>query len=120
MANKRVFKKYVHEVTGAVVNDMMGATYLFDKVDKDKIDKAIIDLLADSEAAIVKLNVKYDKTLKAFGNAKEYRKAKRNFYKDLYTKINGEFAKAVEKALQEFNSSFPEELKASLKSEAAK
>lgn len=120
MANKREFKKQTHALTAAVVNDMMMTSFISDKVDKEAVDNAIIKLLAASEAAIVKVNVKFDKTLKAFDSEKEYKKAKRSFYKALYDKAGDEFVEKLKESMADFNSCFPSEVKDSLKADAAK
>lgn len=118
MANKRIFKKYVNNVTATLINDMMATTYMFEGIDKDAVDKAIINLVKGNESALLKANVKFDKTLKGFESSKLYHQAKAKFYHDLYKKINKEFKECVNESLATFNNAFPAELKESLKAEA--
>lgn len=119
MANKRIFKKYVTQVSTALVNDMMTIYYSFENIDKDAIDKAVINILKGGESAIMKSNVKFDKTLKAFENSRQYRKAKRDFYNGVYKKVNGEFKKCISDSIATFNNAIPEDLKNKLKAEVS-
>ena len=120
MANKREFKKQTHALTAAVVNDMMASSFVSDKIDKEAIDNAIIKLLSASEAAIVKVNVKFDKTMKAFDSEKEYKKAKKSFYKTLFDKAGDEFIEKLKEAMADYNACFPSEVKDELKADATK
>lgn len=120
MANKREFKKYVTEVSGALVTDMMATSYAFEKADKDAVDNAIIKLLQAREEALIKTNVKFDKTQKAFESRHAYNAAKRKFYTELFNKVNVDFGKVVAESVKVFNTAFPQDVKDELKEEAAK
>ncbi len=52
---------------------------------------------------------------KAFDNPKEYNRAKEAFFKQLFKKINEDFAREINEALKEFNATIPAEVKAQMK-----
>lgn len=120
MANKRYFKKYVENISSGFINNMLEASYFVKELDREKADKAMVMLLKGCEDAILKANIKFDKTAKAFENEAAYRKAKAQFYKNLFKKSSEDFGKALKDSLAEFNSAFSEEQKASLKEAASK
>lgn len=117
MANKREFKTYVSTVSTSLVNDMMATSCTVRNADTDTIDKAIIRILRAGENAVIKAGIKYDKTAKAFADPRQYRTERAKFYRNLFAKINSEFAKEVNAAIKEFNTAFPAEVKDELKKE---
>lgn len=118
MANKREFKKYIRAVGSALINDMMTAYYAFNKVEKDAIDKAIITILEACEEAVLRSNVKFDKTQTAYDTPRHYNTGKAAFYNEVYAKINADFSKSINEAIKEFNTAFPEDIKKELKENA--
>lgn len=120
MANKREFKKYVTAVSTGLVNDMMTAYYCVKEADKEKIDNAIVKILAAGEKAIMKTNVKFDRTLKAFEDKKNYKTEKAKFFTTVYDKANKEFGAEIKEAVKIYNEAFPAEVKKELKEVASK
>lgn len=119
MANKREFKKYVNVVSTSLVEDMMSVYYSINGVDPEKIDDAIISVLKAGESAIMKTNVKFDKTAGGFENRHLYDAAKKSFYAELYKKISKEFSEAINEAIKKFNAAVPQEVRNQLKTAAA-
>lgn len=115
MANKREFKKYINTVCDNLISDMTYAAYTVEGADKAAIDDAIIGLLKAGAEAVMKSNVKYDKTRRAFDNEHAYIMEKEKFFKALYNKVNKEFAAAVSEAIKKFNAAIPENVKDSQK-----
>ena len=111
MANKREFKKYVEAVGASACNEMMDAYYTVDGIDKDAVSKAIEKVLGATAAARSNSNVFFDKGVKAFGDKKEYGKAKKEFFVKLFTKINSDYTKELDAALKLFNSAIPQGVK---------
>lgn len=116
MANKRDFKKCITALVNNICQDMMLAYYNIDGADCEQIDAAIIDVLSAGEVALLKSNVKFDKTSKAFTSGKEYHTEKMRFNKSLYHHIYNEFNLAIGEALKKFNAAIPQEVKDNNKS----
>lgn len=110
MSNKREFKKRIDAVSTSAASYMMDVCILVDGVNEEEITKAVTLVLTAAETAILKSNVKFDKTPKAFP-AGGYAKARRVFYKQLYAAINKEFDDALNSAVKIFNSAIPAEVK---------
>lgn len=111
MANKREFKKYVSAVSTSIVSSMMAAYYDVAGINKEEVTAAVTDILVAGENAIMKTDVKYDKTACAFDNKHEYHKAERKFFKEVYAKVNKEFAEEINAAIKKFNAAVPEDVK---------
>lgn len=107
MVNKREFKKYVDAVGASVYNGMMEAYYSTDGADKEGVQKAVTRLLGAIGAAKSNANRFFDRGPKGFGDMKEYARAKRDFFRQLFAKINKDFSEEVNAALKEFNAAMP-------------
>lgn len=111
MANKREFKKYVEAVGASACDGMMEVYYTVGSAEKDIIAKAVEKVLCATAAATANANVFFDKGAKAFTDRKEYGKAKSDFFKKLFTKINADFTKELDEALKIFNGAIPQNVK---------
>lgn len=118
MANKREFKKYVEAVGASVCEEMMLAYYNVEGVDKDLIAKAIEKTLGAVARAKNNANVFFDRGARGFEDRKAYCKAKENFFKALFNKIETEFNTQINEALKDFNEALPAEVKAANKESA--
>lgn len=117
--NKREFKKYVDALGAAVINEMLSAYYNVEGVDQDKLSSAIETMLRAVGNAKLNANITFDKGLRAFGDAKEYGRAKRAFFVQLFDKIDTEFEESTNAALKLFNEALPADEKARNKEIAA-
>ena len=117
--NKRDFKKYVDSVGDSACSSMVDVFETQANIDKEKVANAIEKVLAAVTKARKNADVTFDKGVKAFDNLVEYSKAKKAFYRQLFTKIYQEFYDELDAAVKEFNAGIPEEVKAENK-EAAK
>ena len=112
MANKREFKKYVDALGASVIDEMVVAYYNVKGADRDKISQAIESTLGAIGNAKNNANVFFDKGTRAFDNIEEYSKAKKDFFRSLFNKIETEFSDDVNAALKLFNEALPEDEKA--------
>lgn len=111
MANKREFKKYTEALGASLCDEMMSAYYNIEGADKEKVTAAITRVLGAIGAANSRANVFFDKGVKAFEGQGEYVKAKRDFFRQLFSKIHSDFANEVNEALKEFNAALPAAVK---------
>lgn len=119
MANKREFKKYADALGASIIDEMISAYYNIKDVDRDKIAEAMQKVLGAIGKAKNNANVYFDRGPRAFENMAEYAKAKNNFFKALFDKIETEFSEEINEALAIFNSALPAEEKARNKEIAA-
>ena len=109
--NKREFKKYVESLGDSACASMAEVYDTVENIDKAKVADAVEKVISAVAAAKSNADVVFDKGVKAFDNLKEYSKAKKTFYKQLFKKITDDFYNELEEAVKEFNSAVPEEVK---------
>lgn len=109
--NKRDFKKYVESVGDSACASMAEVYDSVEKIDKAKVADAVEKVIAAVAAAKSNADITFDKGAKAFDNLKEYSKAKKAFFKQLFEKIYKDFYNELDEALKEFNSAVPKEVK---------
>lgn len=112
MANKREFKKYVDALGSVVIDEMISSYYNVKGADKDKIAQSMEKVLGAVGKAKSNCNIYFDRGAKSFGDVKEYTKAKENFFKALFNKIQTEFNEEVNQALKLLNDALPADEKA--------
>jgi hypothetical protein len=111
MANKREFKKYADAVGASACEAMMTTYYTVEGADKKAISDAIEQVLCAVAAARSNADITFDKGVKAFDSLADYSKAKKDFYKKLFVKVNDDFAKDLDKAIKAFNAAIPAQAK---------
>lgn len=109
MANKREFKKYVDALGASVIDEMVSLYYNVKGADRDKIAQAMETVLGAIGKAKCNANVYFDRGPAAFADMKEYAKAKADFFKALFNKIETEFSEEVNQSLKLFNEALPAE-----------
>ncbi len=117
--NKRDFKKYVDALGASVIDEMIHYYYNVEGVDKEKIAKAMETVLGAVGKAKNNANIFFDRGMRSFENPEAYAKAKRNFFRQLFKKIEGEFDNEVNEGVKLFNEAIPEEVKSQNKQAAA-
>ena len=112
MANKRDLKKYIKIVCGDIVGECVFAKIYFDGVDCEKMDDIIVKTAFLQTNTIDKVSVSFDKTLKSFeGNAMEYKKARKAYFKECYKQLRNELENEVNAIVAEMNSAMSKEQK---------
>lgn len=109
--NKRDFKKYVESVGDSACASMVDVFDTTENIDKEKVANAVEKVIGAVAAAKSKADITFDKGVKAFDSLKEYSKAKKSFFKQLFKKISDDFVKELEEAVKEFNAALPAEVK---------
>lgn len=109
--NKRDFKKYVEAVGDSACAQMADIYDTVENINKEKVADAVEKVIAAVAAAKSNADITFDKGVKAFENLKEYSKAKKSFFRQLFKKIYDDFYTELDAALKDFNSAIPEEVK---------
>ena len=109
--NKRDFKKYVERIGESAISSMVDVYDSVENVDKEKVINAVERIIGAIESAKSNADVTFDKGLKAFESVKEYSKAKKAFFKQMFNKIYDDFFTELEEAVKEFNAAVPDEVK---------
>lgn len=109
--NKQQFKKAVEAIGASICNEMMTVYYNEEGVDQDKISQAVAKVLGATASAKSNANVFFDRGRKAFSDAKDYNKAKADFFKKLFKRIHEDFNNEISAALKLFNEAVPQAVK---------
>lgn len=111
MSNKREFKKSVEAVGAALIDEFMIAYCNMEGIDKERVQKAVMLILGATAEAKNNANVFFDKGRSSFEDAREYSRAKHQFFTALFNKITDDFNAAVSESLKEFNAAVPESVR---------
>jgi len=90
MANKRQLKKAITYACGEMAGECFFAQETFENTNPEDWEKIILDIALLQAEAVNRVSVDFDKVPKDFANGKEYKKARRTYFK------------AVEKALGKY------------------
>ncbi len=105
MASKRNLKKYMKFMAENVAGETAFILNYYDNIDAEKAFKVIDDLIALLDEKLKEVSISFDKTrvLSFEKNTKEYRKARRTYFKLAYQKLGKEFSVGLQNALKEMN-----------------
>lgn len=103
MANKRQLKKAIRYACGDMAGECFFAQNTFENTNPEDWDKIIINIALLQGRAIDKISVDFDKTPKDFANGREYKKARRTYFKAVETAIKKFMAEESEKIVGEMN-----------------
>ena len=116
MASKRDLKKYIKYTCADIAGECVFAMNFFNGIECDKMEDIIVKAAYLQTETIDKVSVSYDKTLKSFnGNAYEYNKARKTYFKECYKSLRKELANSVNALVIEMNSAITQEQKAANK-----
>ena len=107
MANKRNLKKAIRYACGDMVGQCIIAESVLQGADIEKWDNVILNIAMLQEEAINRVTVSYDRTRKDFANGREYKKARRNYFKQVEKAINDYMKTEAGKVAAEMNALTP-------------
>lgn len=107
-ANKRLLKKEIHRICGALAGECVLAKIAIPGIDREKLNE-IIYQLADLQASALRLvSVEFPRTPRSFDNRKEYADARRAYFKAAFAKLREHFNARVQEILKEMNATVPD------------
>lgn len=107
-ANKRLLKKEIHRICGALAGECVLAKIAIPGIDREKLNE-IIYQLADLQVSALRLvSVEFPRTPRSFDNRKEYADARRAYFKASFAKLREHFNARVQEILKEMNATVPD------------
>lgn len=107
-ANKRLLKKEIHRICGALAGECVLAKIAIPGIDREKLNE-IIYQLADLQASALRLvSVEFPRTPRSFDSRKEYADARRAYFKASFAKLREHFNARVQEILKEMNATVPD------------
>ncbi len=107
MANKRNLKKAIRRACGDMAGECIFAESTFIDTDIEKWDNIILDVALLQEEAVNRISVSFDKTPSDFENRKEYRKARRAYFKQVEKALSQYMHDETEKVVKDMNALVP-------------
>lgn len=117
MANKRQLKRSIKFICGDVAGECLFSEFAM-QADGRKMSQIIVDLADLQDDTIRKVSVAFDKSAGSSKDKKEYKKAKRNYYKKAYSTLKQQFNEGLEGIVKDINSLIPQEQKEQNKKQA--
>lgn len=116
MANKRDLKKNIRYTCGDIAGECIFAETVFDGIDANKMNAVIVKVAVLQEDAIKKISVSFDKAPRDFkNNMKEYRKARRDYYRECVKGIAKFMRESIESVVTDMNALMPSSQKEAIK-----
>ena len=102
MANKKSIKKDIRRACGEIAGECIFAESAFN-VDTEKMDDIVVRLALFQEKTLQKVNVAFDRTPKSFETLREYRKARRAYFKSCFKALREEIHAYFTETVNEMN-----------------
>ncbi len=103
MANKRQLKKAIGYACGEMAGECFFAQDTFENTNPEDWDKIVLDIALLQAEAVNRVSVDFDKVPKDFANGKEYKKARRAYFKSVEKAIGNYMKEESEKIVSEMN-----------------
>lgn len=107
MANKRQLKKAIRHSCGKIAGECLIAQATLTETNPDDWDSIVIDAAMLQVNALKKVNPTFQEKPKSFANGKEYKAARRAFYRDNEKQLTAYIKEEVGKIAEKMNSLIP-------------
>ncbi|MBO7608815.1 MAG: hypothetical protein J6S96_01245 [Muribaculaceae bacterium] len=107
MANKRQLKKAICHACGQIAGECLMTQAALDYKDAEKWDEIVIDAALLQVAALKKVQPKFEPKPKSFANGKEYKRARREFYKNNEKELASFMKEEIGKIVGKMNALLP-------------
>lgn len=111
MANKRKLKKSIRFICGDIAGECFLASRFVPNADKEKLNKAIVDIAQLQEDTLAHTSFSFDKTPRDFESKREYNKAKHTYYATAFRKLIDHFNESLKNTVHLMNEAMPSEQK---------
>ena len=103
MANKRQLKKAISYACGDMAGECFFAQNVFENTDPEAWEQIVIDIAILQSKATKRVSVDFDKVPKDFASGKEYKKARRTYFKAVEKAIGNFMKEESEKIVNNMN-----------------
>ena len=103
MANKRQLKKAIGYACGEMAGECFFAQNTFENTNPEDWDKIVLDIALLQAEAVNRVSVDFDKVPKDFASGKEYKKARRTYFKAVEKALANDMKEESEKIVSQMN-----------------
>ncbi|WP_302064275.1 hypothetical protein [uncultured Duncaniella sp.] len=119
-ANKRLLKKEIHRICGALAGECVLAKLAIPGISREKLNEIIYQLADLQQSALRLVSIDFPGVPSGYNSRKEDIMARRAYFKASYAKLREHFNARIQEILKEMNAavpnvSTPEERKAQMK-----
>lgn len=107
-ANKRLLKKEIHRICGALAGECVLAKIAIPGIDREKLNEIIYQLADLQESALRLVSVDFPGSASSYATRKEYVDARRAYFKASYARLKDHFNARVQEILREMNATVPD------------
>lgn len=118
MPNKRTLKKSIKYACGNVAGECIFAQMRLEDLEQDKVENIVCRVVLLQVSTLDKVSTHFEKKSADFADAKAYRKARTQYYKNYYNSLRKEMTDNIEKVVEEMNAMLTPEQKEANKKEA--
>lgn len=104
MANKRQLKKQIRMVCGDLAGECALAAELIPGADRKEFNRLIGEIARLQTLALARISFVFDKDVRSFESAAEYKKAKEQFFATAMDKLIKDFTEQVNGIIKQMNS----------------
>ena len=115
MSSIRKTKKQVRYACGDVAAELLIAAHAIKDFNKEDAYKIIEDIASLQIDTLSKCKFAYDKVQADFEDKAAYRKARHQYYKAAFKKLNDEYAKHLQEIVDKMNATMPKSVKEAAK-----
>ncbi|MBQ6648185.1 MAG: hypothetical protein IJM66_04980 [Muribaculaceae bacterium] len=103
MANKRQLKKAIGYACGEMAGECFFAQNTFENTNPEDWEKIVLDIALLQAEAVNRVSVDFDKVPKDFASGKEYKKARRTYFKAVEKALANYMKEESEKIVSQMN-----------------
>lgn len=107
MANKRQLKKAIRRACGAMAGECFFAQRFFGKDNETQWDQIVVNIALLQENAINRTSIDFDHVPGDFANGREYKKARRTYFKTAIKALKEYIHAETEKVVADMNALMP-------------
>lgn len=107
MSNKRILKKEIRRICGALAGECIIAKYAVNGIDPEVMNEIVYKIAELQENSLRRVSVAYDRTASSFDSLHAYETAKSAYYKAAFKALKAEFNKGIEEIIKEMNAALP-------------
>lgn len=105
--NKRILKKEIRRICGECAGECIIAAHFIDGVSTEEMHNVVRDIAALQTTSLSKVSIAFDKVPSDFDNAREYRKARRQYFQKAFAAFHAEFAEKLQSIVDAMNAAMP-------------
>lgn len=120
MANKRIVKKNIHRLCGALAAELLSAASCIDGFDGSKVPEVVGRIAQLQVNSLAHCSFSFDKAPTDFADARAFNSARRRYNRSAFARLQADIETETSAILKEMNAMLPQAARDAVKSAAGK